>query len=270
MILAKVEVLNRPGKNLNDDQLVKLHEEILAVAKTCLDEIPDYQCLTGKREEYSRLIISLARDEQGKLIGFCSSYILDGGKLGNILHLGLTCVDPAGRGLGLTHKLTSKVVINFLFRYSLFKKSWISNVACVISSLGNVALYFENVFPSPDHKIPSLDQRDVARLINEKYRHELYINKDATYFEDIGIFSGSVIGTMFEKSEMDSCYYHRDRDLTQFYLNQINFSRGDEVLQIGKVSLLTFPKYLLRNVKKILQRPRFNEKPVFVLGKSID
>ena len=248
--MIKFEIYDRPGKYLNQNELESLHEEILSVAHECLDEIPHYQCLTGLRSEYERLIIAVGRSKNGKILGFCSTYILDGQEMGNILHLGLTCVLPLARRMGLTHKLTGKVVMTYLTRYSLFKKAWISNVACVLSSLGNVALHFEDVYPSPFMLRPTEEQVQVARLINENFRWELYINKEATFNEEKFVFERSVIGTMFEKSESDKKYYHRDMGLTQFYLNRIDFENGDEVLQIGQVSLLTFPKYLLKSFKR--------------------
>lgn len=179
--------------------------------------------------------------------------------MGNILHLGLTCVRPLARRMGLTHKLTSKVVMTYLTRYSLFKKAWISNVACVLSSLGNVAINFEDVYPSPFMMRPTEDQVKVAKLINEKYRWELYINKGASFDEQKFVFERSVIGTMFEKSETDKKYYHRDMDLTQFYLNRLDFENGDEVLQIGQVSLMTFPKYVLKSFKRKFGKTKYLE-----------
>jgi hypothetical protein len=254
-----LEVLFRPGLNYTDAELNELHNEILVVANSCLDEIPYYQCLSGKREEYSRLIISVARDKDGKMLGFCSSYVLDAGKIGNILHLGLTCVTPAARRMGLTHKLTSKVVVNYLVNYSLFKATWISNVACVLSSLGNVALHFEDVYPSPFMTEPSEEHRQIAKMIDQKYRWELYINKDATFDEEHFVFERSVSGTMFEKSETDRKFYHRDQDLTHFYMDLIDFQNGDEVLQIGKISLMSFPFYLLRTLRRKMSMTRFLE-----------
>lgn len=245
-----IEVYNCPGKTMNQKELESLSNEILDIAKTCLDEIPHYQCLTGSKEEFSRLIISIARDLDGEAIGFCSSYILEVPQIGNVLHLGLTCVKPKARRFGLTHKLTSKVVTTYLFRYSLFKPAWISNVACVISSLGNVALNFEDVYPSPFKREASEEQKKIAQYISDNYRWELYINKGATFSSNKFVFKGSVTGTMFEKSESNKEFFHRDQELTQFYLDRINFKDGDEVLQIGKVSLLTYPRYLLKKMKR--------------------
>jgi hypothetical protein len=64
---------------------------------------------------------------------------------------------------------------------------------------------------------------------------------------------------MFEKSESDKKYYHRDAELTQFYLDRLDFMNGDEVLQIGKVSLFPFPKYLLKNFKRKFVGPKLLE-----------
>src|SRR5690606_22629088 len=101
----------------------------------------------------------------------------------------------------------------------------------------------ENVYPSPFVEEASMEQLSIAHYISENYRWELYINQDAKFNSNSFIFKGSVTDTMFEKSDKDKEYYHRDKHLTQFYLDRINFADGDEVLQIGKVSLLTYPKY---------------------------
>jgi len=242
-----IEIYVKPGINLPISELERLHQEIMDIAKECLDEIPDYQCLSGKRSEYDRLIISVSRDKNGKVEGFCSSYILNAEELGNILHLGLTCVSPRARGLGLTHQLTSKVISTYLLRYSFFKPAWISNVACVLSSLGNVAMHFEDVYPSPFKASPSDHHVKLAKFIDQNFRPELYIKHDAVFIENKFVFEKSVTGTMFEKSAEDRKFHHRDVELNNFYKGLIDFENGDEVLQIGKVSLFSYPKYLLKN-----------------------
>jgi hypothetical protein len=245
-----IEIYNKPGLNLPESEREKLHQEILEIAKECLDDLPDYQCLSGRKSEYDRLIISVSRDQQGKMNGFCSSYILKTEKNGNVLHLGLTCVSPTARGEGLTHLLTSKVITCYILRYSLFKAAWISNVACVLSSLGNVAMHFENVYPSPFVTKPSKEQVEIAHFIDQNFRNELYINQNAVFLENNFVFKGSVVGTMFSKDEDDRKFHHRDSDLNGFYKGVIDFKNGDEVLQIGQVSLLTYPKYLFKKWKR--------------------
>lgn len=246
-MVLNIRLHHRPGLSMGATELKSLHEELCDVARTCLDELPNYQCLTGKREEFSRLLIAVARDEHGKMMGFCSAYLLESGDATPILHLGLTCVRPETRGKSLTHKLTLKLVVGHLLRTSWFKPVWVSNVACVLSSLGNVGLNFEEVYPSPFMDEPSDKHRYFARLISQRYRWELLIPSTSTFDERNFVFQGSVKGTAFEKEGGDRRYFHRQEWVNDFYRGLLDFHRGDEVLQIGKISFLSYPKYLLRS-----------------------
>ena len=247
----QIETIFYPGLTYTDNDLDILTKELRLVASECFDEVPLYQALTGKRDELKRVVLSTARDEKGNLLGFCSSLVLEVPMYGEILHTGLTCVSPKARGKKLTHKLTSKLLIHFLLKESPLSSVWVSNCACVLSSLGNVALYFEDIYPSPfKKKIPNKDYLNIANYISENYREPIAINETAIFNPETFIFEGSVKGEVFEKSSTDARYYHRNRDITNYYKNILNFERGDEVLQIGKVSLLTFPKYLWNTSKR--------------------
>ncbi len=245
-----IQVYDCPGLNMGALQLKQLQKELIDIGKESLDSLPNYQCFSKDMKEFNRLIISVARNNEGKAIAFCSSYILEAGAFGNILHLGLTCVGPEARGLGLTHKLTSKVIYRYFTAHAKLGSFWISNVACVLSSLGNVALHFEDVYPSPYISSPFPEHRELANMINKNYRQELYINPSSTFHQDHFIFRGSVKGTTFQKEANDLKFHHRDNEVNDYFKKSMNFSNGDEVLQIGRVSLMSYPKYLLRNRKK--------------------
>lgn len=247
--MAKInyETLFYPGRYMSEAQRTELVTELREVAGECFDEAPNYQALTGNREELERAVITTARDRKGKLLGFVSALVLKVEEVGNVLHLGLTCVHPMARGKKLTHKLTSKMLMNYLFKESPLSETWITNCACVLSSLGNVALYFEDLYPSPyGVEVPSMTHINIAREVDRKYREPIAINESAKFNLSTFIFEGSVEGTIFEKDSLDSRYHHRDKALTQYYQDILDFERGDEVLQIGKVSLMTFPKYVLK------------------------
>lgn len=245
-----IEIYDRPGLKLHFFELEKLQKELIEIGKSSLEKLPNYQCFSINKNEFNRLIISVARNNEGKAIAFCSSYILDAGEYGEILHLGLTCVGPEARGLGLTHKLTSKVIYRYFTAHAKLGSFWISNVACVLSSLGNVALHFEDVYPSPFLTTPTQEHKEIAKLINNHYRNELYIHPKSTFDAKSFIFQGSVIGSSFQKEEHDTKFHHRDERLNDYFKKLINFNNGDEILQIGRVSLMSYPKYLLRNRKK--------------------
>jgi len=256
-----VELYHRPGLYMGEADLKRFHEEIISVAETCLTEIPYYQCLTGEVAQYQRLIIAVARDRKGRMIGFCSAYLLGMAEAGEVLHLGLTCVRPDARGGGLTHKLTAKVVIGHLLRTSWLAPVWISNVACVLSSLGNVGLHFEDVYPSPFLSEPTNEHLAIAQMINEKYRWELFIDKGATFDQKNFVFRASVKGNMFQKEEHDARYRHREDWVNDFYASLMDFKNGDEVLQIGKISFLAYPKHLLRSFKRKIAQTEMTSAP---------
>jgi hypothetical protein len=244
---------------MDENQLKQLYREIREVATICLDEIPNYQCLREDLRDMNRLIICVAKNSSGKMMGFCSSYLLDI-QDEKILHMGLTCVSPEARGQKLTHKLSSKVITCFLFNYSLTKASWVSNVACVLSSLGNLANYFDDIHPSPFMTQITPKHIEIAQFIDKNFRDELFIRKEARFNLDTFIFEESVLGNMFQKELNDKRYHHRNPILNQFYKSIINFERGDEVLQIGKISWMTFPKYVLKKMTRKFLKIRKNFK----------
>ncbi len=253
--LFRIEYLYRPGLYWTDQEMACYHAELEEIARDYFRQVPQYQCLSGARKELERNVITLARDPKGRLLGFCSAVILDVDGYKNVLHLGLTCVKKEARSLGLTHLLTSKLLFNYLIRTSPFKSIWVTNVACVISSLGNVALYFERVHPSPfTQSGPSPDHIRIARAIDRKFRSPIAINEDAQLDLDTFVFRGSVGNTAFQKSRKDKQYYHRDAAITEFYLNRLDFEKGDEVLQISKASLMSYPNYLIRLALPALEK----------------
>lgn len=255
MSKLKFEVLFYPGKIYSDMQLNRLVAELRMVTASCLDTVPYYQALSGKREDLEKAIIAVARNKEGKMLGFCSALALDIEDHGKVFHTGLTCVHPDARGKKLTHKLTSKVLLQFLMREALFQDVWISNCACVLSSIGNVAMYFEDIYPSPyGVPAPSPTHIKIAQEISKNYREQIAINEDAIFDQENFVFRGSVEGTSFEKNEADTRFHHRNQALNAYYQDILNFDNGDEVLQIGKCSLFTFPRYMMKRSTKIMKK----------------
>ncbi|MEM1348629.1 MAG: hypothetical protein AAGI01_08750 [Myxococcota bacterium] len=244
--IYKLEFFHRPGDTLDDVELAALVARMRAIAAECFEEIPEYQALTGAREHLSNQIITVARRPDGTIGAFCSALLLEVRGVSPVLHLGLTCVHPEDRAQSLTHKLLSHMLTRFLVRFHPFGKVWISNCACVLSSIGNVALSFDDVYPSPyNPEPPSRAHLKIARAISERYRDEIYINDDALFDERAFVMRGSVYGTVFQKHADDECYHHRNEDLNDWYQRLLLFEDGDEVLQIGCYSIATVTRYLM-------------------------
>jgi len=244
-----VELLYQPGRALPDADLERLVAELRDVASTCFDPIPDYQCLSGTRAALSDKVITLARRPDGEAAGFCSALILPVAGVGDVLHLGLTCVRPDARSGRLTTRLMSKLVITYFWRYRGLRRVWCSNVACVLSSLGNMALHFDRVFPSPfGPEQPSTEHLRIARAIDAHHRREIYIDAAAVLDTDAFVFRRSVPSTVFQKSANDSRFFHRDRALNDYYQQRMSFEDGDEVVQVGCVDLVSLLAFLRKQL----------------------
>ncbi len=253
----RIEFLHRPGLTLDDASFRRLVEGVRGVAAECFDELPDYQCMRGTRNELSDKVMTLAWRPDGTLAGFCSAVLLDVPRVGSVLHLGLTCVSDRDRSAGLTHRLTSKLAIQYLLRHRPLSRVWVTNVACVLSSLANVGRHFDQVFPSADGpERPSATHRRIAEAVDALYRDKIYIRADAALDREAFVFRGSVRGTVFQKDEDDARFHHRDRASNRFYSSLMDFENGDEILQIGSMSLLTGLRYLKRRRPTARPAPR--------------
>lgn len=248
----RFEVLIRPGTKQSAAAIEALQTELRGVAATCFDTIPEYQCLALRPGALDDKVIALARRPDGKLAGFCSGIVISVPGIGDVFHTGLTCVHPDDRGSGMTHHLTSRGLLRYIFSGNPIRRLWITNVACVLSSLGNIALFMEDVYPSPiGAPEPSSTHLAIAAYLDTYYRDDLYIRPEAHFDTKRFVFAGSVDNTVFQKDAHDTRFRHRNDAINDFYQSRMNFGHGDEVLQIGYVTLLTAAKHKLRGQVKI-------------------
>ncbi|MBN2080102.1 MAG: hypothetical protein JW838_14130 [Spirochaetes bacterium] len=244
----RFRLLVRPGQHMRDGALAALVARLRDTASRCFHTVPEYQALTGLREELADTVIAVALRPDGTMAGFCSTVILDVEGVGVVQHLGLTCVRPEDRSNGLTHELTRRAVAGFLLRHRpVAGKLWISNCAAVLSSLVNVSMHFEEVYPSPaPGAAPSAMHRAIAEAIDRRYRRRIFINDNAIFDPEGFVFRGSVKDTVFQKSGEDTSMHHRRGELNEFYRRRMSFENGDEVLQVGYATTLAALRHMVR------------------------
>ena len=241
--------LIRPGRRLQPAALTKLVAELREVASTCFPVLPTYQVLTGDKALLDRAVITLAYAPDGRLVGFCAMLLLPVEGVGDVLHLGLTCVRPEARRGGLTHALLSHGLSRYVLRHALWRGVWFTSVASVLSSLGNIATHFEDVHPSPFRAEPPSPQHlQIASQVATRHRERMHLRPDARFCPDRFVFAGANLGTVFHKSARDVRYRHRDEHLTSWFSHLADLDRGDAVLQVGRVSVPGFLRYALRRV----------------------
>lgn len=245
--VERISFLDRPAVRLRGARLESLIGELREVAATCFERIPEYHVLAADPDALRAASLTLARDRSGRLVGFCAARRLHVDGVGHVLHLGLTCVRPDVRGTRLTHRLLSALILQHALR-SPVRGLWVSNVASVVSSLGNVALHFEDVYPSPFVAgPPSPAHTTIARTLAACHRERVHIRRDA-YFDPVRwVFEGGNAKTIFAKRADDRRYHHRDPHITRWFLARADLDRGDAVLQVGRVSLGGLLRYGLRS-----------------------
>jgi hypothetical protein len=249
----------RPGLSWSLEKQRHFTAELRMVAMesfgfTQESQLPAYQCLIWPDETpvgstLSDKVIAVARapaqwpSKHGKMLAFSSAILLSIPKLsGPVLHLGLTCVLPSVRSHGLTKLLISRVCVKTFFCFIVHtrEKLWMTNVACVVSSLGSVAQGFDDVWPSPKypHTPPSDLHAYIANYIarSPTIRKEMFISPDCVYDPAKSVFQGSVKDTVFVKERDDERYRFRNKEVHMFYESRIDWARGDEVLEVWNMS----------------------------------
>ncbi len=245
--MERVSFLDRPSARLSCAGVERLIAELREVAGTCFEQIPEYHMLAADPDALRAGSLTLARDRAGRLIGFCAARRLHVDGVGDVLHLGLTCVRPDARGTRLTHRLLSALILQHALR-SPVHGLWVSNVASVVSSLGNVALHFEDVYPSPFVAGPPTEvHKTIARTLAACHRDRVHIRRDAFFDPVRWVFEGGNADTIFAKRADDGRYHHRDPKVTRWFLARADLDRGDAVLQVGRVSLSGLIRYGLRS-----------------------
>lgn len=241
--------LFRPGRRLPDPELAGLCAELTAVGETCLEPLPAYQVFLATREELSdKAIIVARRADGGAMAGFCSAVLLEVAGVGEVLHLGLTCVRPEDRGGGLTHRLAARLVARYLLRRPL-SRIWVTNVACVLSSLGNFALHVSGAHPAPGSPGPRREHHLIADAFDRRYRAKAHIQPWAVFDPATFVFRGSGRGSAFQKRADDQRYHHRDPALNAYYTGIMHFDDGDEVLQVGTLAVADVVRHLWRRAR---------------------
>ena len=126
---------------------------------------------------------------------------------------------------------------------------WFTSVAAVISSLGNIAIQFDNVYPSPRFKLgePSETHLILARALVSR-REQAHLDADAQLDEDSFVLRRAYPkGNCFRKEEAEQKrYLHREPAINEFYGKLMNIDDGDTVIQVGNVSLARLAMFSLQ------------------------
>jgi hypothetical protein len=247
-------IVERPGRSLSPEGLEWLVSQLRIVAgKTLPQQNLTYGIFSGDPEPMSRAIVTLICEEaSGRPIAFNALSVmeveLDGAPV-DVTHLGLVMVDPDVRGQGLSWVLYGLTAL-VLFARDGLRPKWISNVTQVPAVVGMVSETFSDVFPSPHQGArQSFAHLQLARGIMRSHRRVFGVGDEAGFDEARFVITNAYTGGSDAlKKSLETAPRHRDEQYNAFCARELDYARGDDVLQIGRIDLAGARRYLLSEV----------------------
>jgi hypothetical protein len=247
-------IVESPGRSLSEGELEQLVSQLRIVAgKTLPAGSLTYGIFSGEREKLSRAIVTLICEEaSGRPIAFNALSVLpvelDGEGI-EVTHLGLVMVDPDVQGQGLSWVLYGLTTLVLFMRGGLRPK-WISNVTQVPAVCGMVSETFSDVFPSA-HAAARQDfaHLQLARGIMRRHRSVFGVSEAAGFDEARFVITDAYTGGSDAlKKSFDVAPKHRDEQANAFCARELDYARGDDLLQIGRIDLAAARRYLFSEV----------------------
>lgn len=252
----QTRIIERPGVVLDDAELAALVEQLRKVAgRTLAQGALTYGVFSGERERLSQSIITLISETAtGRPIAFnalAQMPLTLAGEPEQVTHLGLVMVDPEVRGRGLSWVLYGLTVLVLFVRGGL-RPRWISNVTQVPSVVGMVCETFSEVYPSPDPgSRQSFAHLTLARQIMRDHRHVFGVGPEAGFDEGNSIITDAYTGGSDDlKKSFEQATHHREERYNAFCRDKLDYARGDDVLQLGRMDLAAARRYLLGQVPR--------------------
>ncbi len=247
-------IVEKPGLSLSESELGELVSQLRVVAaRTLPEESLTYGIFSGDRERLARAIVTLISEEAtGRPIAFNALSVMEvelDGEPVEVTHLGLVMVDPDERGRGLSWVLYGLTALTLFARDGLRQK-WISNVTQVPSVVGMVSETFSDVFPSPHPEARrSFAHLQLARSIMARHRAVFGVGAEAGFDEARFVITDAYTGGSDAlKKTFEAAPKHRDEQYNSFCARELDYARGDDILQIGRIDLAGARRYLLSEV----------------------
>lgn len=249
-------IIERPGAWLPEPEMQALLEDLRAVARKTLPEGKlAYGVLLGERERLSQSILTVLYDRRtNEPVAFNALAVMEvtlHGRPAHVLHMGLVMVDPEVRSKGFAWVLYGLTCLVLFFRNQM-RPLWLSNVTQVPAIVGMVTESFSNVYPSPELGArQSFEHLLSVRQIMARHRHVFGVGAEAGFDERRSVITGAYTGGSDDlKKTYEDAPKHRNELYNRFCAEQLDYTRGDDVLQLCQMTTATARRYVLKDVPR--------------------
>jgi hypothetical protein len=249
-----VRIIERPGLWMSPKELDALTAVLRGIAAKTLDAGSlTYGVFSGDKTRIESTIITLVSRRDGAPIAFNALAVMEVDttlRPTEVLHLGLVMIDPNERSKSLSWLLYGLTCFLICLRRQ-FRPVWVSNVTQVPSVVGMVSEMFSDVYPRPDGGRRSLNHLLLARRIMVGQRCVFGVGDDAHFDEENFVITNAYTGGSDDlKKTWDTAPKHRDARYNDFCAARLDYVRGDDVIQIGRMDMAAIRGYLIRDVPR--------------------
>jgi hypothetical protein len=254
--VLSARIVGRPGAWMKSYELNALVDDLRTVAAHTLPRgTLTYGVFSADRSHLERAVITVLYERAtGKPIAFNALALIEGelhGRSIEVTHLGLVMVAPNVRAKGLSWHLYGLTCL-ILFARRRFRTMWISNVTQVPAIIGRVVENFSDVFPGPNCRAkPSADHLALAKQIMKHHRRVFGVGDDAVFDESRFVIENAYTGGSDHlKKTFSEVQLHRDASYNAFCARELNYTRGDDILQLGRMDIPAVWRHLISGFGK--------------------
>ncbi|SEW18342.1 hypothetical protein SAMN04488515_1457 [Cognatiyoonia koreensis] len=250
----RVRIVERPGEWMEDRDLEALCADLRRIAAETLPaDGLNYGVFAGDASTMKQVVITLVSRADGTPIAFNALVIMQIATVPaptEVLHLGLVMIVPSERSQNLSWVLYGLTCFLILLRRQL-RPIWVSNVTQVPAVVGMVSRMFSDVWPRPDQGRRSLTHLLLARRIMEEKRAVFGVGPDAEFDETRFVIKNAYTGGSDGlKKTFEEAPKHRQDAFNAFCAQELDYARGDDLLQLGRMDLAAMRTYLSQEVPK--------------------
>jgi hypothetical protein len=245
-------LVERPGLRLDRKELERLVADLRAVADRC---VPGgklrYGVLSGDPMCLENAVVAVVYDRRtGHAVGFNAMALLDvelGGRPARVLHAGLCMIDQRYRNRGLCWALTIAPAVMAFLRNGL-RPLWVTNVTQVPAVAGVFAAAIADVYPRPGvDRAPSGTHTQVVTAVVRDHRAAFGVGDDAELDTGRFVIRNAYTGGSDDlKKTFEESAKHRDERFNSLCRDLLDYERGDDLIQVGRMTCLHWGRLIVR------------------------